>query len=69
MTWRRYPVDQLERVFMKWCLVGANEIHLQLAGEKNHLYGLGDRGQTKACRKVLRTVYPGVYSEKGFEKS
>ncbi len=66
--WRRYPVADIEKVFVKWCLVGANEIHLQLAGQKNHLYGLGDRGQTKACRESLRTLFPHVYSEKGFEK-
>jgi len=39
-------------------LVGANEIHLQLIGQKNHLYGLGDRGQTKACREKLRELFP-----------
>ena len=66
--WRRYPVELLDKVFMKWCLVGANEIHLQLIGQKNHLYGLGDRGQTKACREKLRELFPEVYTEKGFDK-
>jgi len=66
--WRRYPVDLLDKVFMKWCLAGANEIHLQLIGQKNHVYGLGDRGQTKACREKLRELFPEVYTEKGFDK-
>jgi hypothetical protein len=66
--WRRYPVGEIKKVFVKWCLVGANEIHLQLVGQKNHVYGLGDRGQTKACRQKLRELFPEVYSEKGFEK-
>ena len=66
--WRRYPAEEIEKVFMKWCLVGANEIHLKCAGQKNHLYGLADRGQTKACREKLRELFPTVYGEKGFEK-
>jgi hypothetical protein len=67
--WRRYPAGEIEKLFVKWCLVGANEIHLQVFGHKNHLYGLGDRDQTKACRESLRSLFPRVYSEQGFEKS
>jgi len=63
--WRRYPVREIEKVFMKRCL-GANEIHLQLVGQKKHVYGLGDRGQTNACRAKLRMLFSEVYSEKGF---
>ncbi len=64
--WRRYPAARLERVYLKFCRLGANEIHLQLLGEKNHLYGLGDRTQTDACRAKFKELYPRVYSELGF---
>jgi hypothetical protein len=63
--WRRYPVGEIERVFMKQSL-GANEIHLQRAGQKKHVYGLGDRSQTMLYREKLRKLFPQVYSEKGF---
>lgn len=66
--WRRYPAELLEKVFVKFCLVGANEIHLQLIGQKNHLYGIGEREQTDPCRAKLRQLFPEVYSEQGFKK-
>ncbi len=67
--WRRYPAGQIDQVFMKRCLFGANEIHLRLVGQKKHVYGLGDRGQTDACRAKLRQLFLAVYSERGFRKA
>ncbi len=45
---------------------GANEVRIVSQGDKVHVYGIGDRSYTEACRSALKALYPDLYREEGF---
>ena len=66
-SWRRYPVAELAFLEVRRCFF-SNEVRLQRRGQREQIYGLGDRSQTDGVRALLRACYPDLYCEDNFER-
>jgi hypothetical protein len=67
LKWRRYPVDQLERIVVKKRGFRTDEIQLIRQGpRKPDIYGILNRSETNGYRKALRHLYKDIYYEERF---
>ena len=66
--WCRFDVHEMEKIIIKRSILGANEIHIKLKGQKESGYGIVDRSQTDKIREVAKRLYLNLYEENGFKK-
>ncbi len=64
----RYPVEVIEQIRVE-CRWTQNQIVLITLGETPRIYRLHHRNRTDACRSAFRSLYPTLYTERGFEDS
>jgi hypothetical protein len=65
MTWRRYPIQDIESIVVQRRLITASEIRIKKRGQEEQIYGGGDFREIMRSRLILSQLYPGLYSERG----